>query len=72
MVNTIMMEVQQVTTHSQSKAAKWEVQDDIRKEAKDEVEITNEANIDRMGHDVAAKASSSYLEDTMMGEDPVW
>ena len=54
-----MAEVQQVTTHSKLKAAEWEVQDDIRKEAKDWVEKANEANIDCMRQDATIEASSS-------------
>ena len=61
-----------MTTCNQSKAAEWEVQDDIRKVVEAWVDKANEANIDRMHQDTAIEATSSHTEDATMGEDPVW
>ena len=58
MVNMITAGVQQVTTCSQVKEYDWEVQGEICNAVKTWVEKANEANVEHMWHESAAKAST--------------
>ena len=50
-VNTIIAEVQHVTTRSKAKTAVWEEQDEIQKAAKEWVAKSNAENVERMLQD---------------------
>ena len=50
-VNIVIPEIQQVTTRSKSKQSEWEIQEAIRKAAKEWVKETNQSNVNQMMHD---------------------
>ena len=52
-VNMVMPEIQQVTTRSKGKQSEWEVQEVVRKPAKEWVEEANQNNVNRMKQDNA-------------------
>ena len=45
MVTTEVTKIQQVTTRSKGKAAKWETQENIKKQATECIQKTNERNV---------------------------
>ena len=47
-VNMVSPAIQQVTTRSKTKQSEWEVQEDVRKAAKEWVEQANKNNVARM------------------------
>ena len=50
-VNMVIPEIQQVTTRSKSKQSEWEIQEAVRKAAKEWVEEANQNNVNRMLQD---------------------
>ena len=50
-VNMVIPEVQQVTTRSKSKQSEWEIQEEVRKAAKEWVDEANQSNVNRMLQD---------------------
>ena len=48
----VTSDIQQVTTRCKAKQSEWDIQDEIRKEAKNWIEIANSKNVNRMQHDM--------------------
>ena len=69
-INTIMAEVQQVTTWQHAKNKKWAEQDKIRKAAQAWVEKANAVNAERMKQE--SMNASLQTNDNVLAPDPIW
>ena len=47
-VNSIMVDVQHVTTRNKTQATQWQVQDEVRQAAKEWIDTTNKTNVEWM------------------------
>ena len=74
-VNSIMADVQQVTTHSKTQATQWQVQDEVRTAAKEWIDTANKTNFERIQtemQDVTIGAPSSTRPSTSAEDDHLW
>ena len=47
-MNSIMADVQQVTTCNKTQSTQWQIQDEVRQAAKEWIDKANQTNVDRM------------------------
>ena len=74
-VNSIMDDVQTVTTRSKAQTTQWQVQDEVRQEAKEWIDTANKNNVVRMQtemRDVPSGATQSSLPSTSSEDDQLW
>ena len=64
----VIPEIQQVTTRSKSKQSEWEIQEAVRKAAKEWVEEANQNNVNRMMQDNRIDQNTDLPEATTVTE----
>ena len=70
-MNTITTEVQQVTTHRKAKTTESAEQDKIHEAVRAWVEMTNEANVRCMHHELTTITAAAHEQDTTPAANPI-
>ena len=74
-VNSIMADVQTVTTRSKAQATQWQVQDEVQQPAKEWIDTANKNKVVRMQtemRDVPSGAPQSSAPSTSSEDDQLW
>ena len=74
-VNSIMADVQQVSTRSKTQSTEWQIQDEVRQATKEWIDNTNKTNFDRMHtemQDITIRAPQSTQPSSSVEEDQLW
>ena len=74
-MNSIMADVQTVTTRSKKQSTQWQIQDEVRQAAKEWIDTANQKNAERMQQemrDVPGETSQTSVAPTTSEHDQLW
>ena len=74
-VNSIVVDVQQVTTRSKTQSTQWQIQDEVRQAAKEWIDNANKTNVERMHtemQDITIGAPQSTQPSNSAEDDQLW
>ena len=74
-VNSIMADVQTVTTRSKAQNTQWHIQDEVRQAAKEWIDTANQKNAERMQQemrDVPGETQQTSVAPTSSEDDQLW